>query len=126
MTIDEAIFRADELKPNNIERARKIEWLSSLDRLIFVELMRTHEQDESTPASFDGYDQDTAPDTVLLASGPYEDLYRYNLEMHIDLVNQEYDKYNNSAALFGEIFGQYRRAYHREHRPLMRGIYHHF
>ena len=126
MTIDEAIFQADELNPNTVERARKIEWLSSLDRLIFVELIKTHEGAENTPASFDGYDQDTAPDTVLLASGPYEDFYRHNLEMHIHLVNQEYDKYNNSAALFGEIFGQYRRAYHREHKPLTHGIYHHF
>ena len=44
-------------------------------------------------------------------------MYRFYLEMHIDLANLEYDKYNNSAALFTSAMGQYKRWYHRTHRP---------
>ena len=120
MTIDQAIHTADELKPNQIERARKIDWLERLDRRIFHDLICTHERKsgDETPAFFAGYGQDTHPDTVLLAPAPYDEIYRFYLEMHIDLVNQEYDKYNNSAMLYDASWGQLARMWHREHRPL--------
>lgn len=120
MTIDQAIHTADELKPNQIERARKIDWLSRLDGRIYKELMCTHERKspEEVPDEFTGYKQDTDPDAVLLAPAPYDEIYRFYLEMHIDLANQEYDKYNNSAVLYGNAWGQLSRMWHREHRPL--------
>ncbi len=120
MTIDQAIHTADELKPNQIERARKIEWVNKLDQRIYRELMGSHgrKSAEEVPDRFDGYDQDTDPDTVLLAPAPYDEVYRFYLEMHIDLVNQEYDKYNNSAQLYANAWGELARMWHREHRPL--------
>lgn len=118
MTIDKAIFLADELKPNQIERARKIEWLSRLDQWIYQEIICRHERDENTPDEFVPYTQDTAPDTELLAKAPFDEVYRFCLEMHIDLANLEYDKYNNSAALYAAARGQFARAYHRTHLPL--------
>ena len=121
MTLEQAIFLADELKPNQIERARKIDWLSRLDISIYNELMCTHERKsaEEMPDEFDGYRQDTDPDTVLLAPPPYDEIYRFYLEMHIDLANQEYDKYNNSAMLYATSRGQLYRMWNREHRPLV-------
>ena len=116
----------DDLKPNQIEQARKIEWLSRLDHRIFDELICTHKGDKDTPENFTGYDQATDPDTVLLAKAPYDEMYRYYLEMHIDLVNLEYDKYNNSAVQFNEAWGQFARKYHREHRPLVGQLTHRF
>lgn len=126
MTIDEAIFQVDSLKPNQIERAQKISWLSQLDSRIFHEIMGAHVKDASVPEDFPGYHQDTAPDTVLLAKAPYEEMYRFFLEMQIDLTNLEYDKFNNSAMLFENAWGQYARAYHREHMPLSQGAFHRF
>ena len=119
MTIDEAIALVDELKPNQVERARKIDWLGQLDHWIFVSLMQTHERDADVPEDFIPYTQETNPNTVLLAKAPYEELYRFFLEMHIDLVNQEYDKYNNSSALYANAWGQFSRAWHRNHKPLL-------
>ena len=116
MTIEQAIFQADELKPNQVAKAQKITWLSQLDRRIFKEVISAHEPDADTPKTFAGYTQDTPPDTELLAKAPYDDLYPCFLQMHIDLVNLEYDKYNNSLLLFSSAWGQLARAYHREHR----------
>ena len=73
---------------------------------------------DAAPDAFGGYDQATNPDTVLLAPPPYDEIYRFFLEMHIDLVNQEYDRYNNSAALYAASWGRLSRMWHREHRPL--------
>lgn len=126
MTLGEAIFLVDELKPNQIERARKIEWLSRLDQQIFEELMCRHVGDRDTPEEFTGYDQETDPDTVLLAKAPQDEMYRYYLELHIDLANLEYDKYNNDTVIFNDLWGQYARKYHREHRPLVGQLTHRF
>ena len=117
MTLEKAIFLADELKPNQIERARKIEWLCRLDQMIFHDLAERHEADEDTPQVCPAYTQATPPDTELLAKAPYDEIYRFYLEMHIDLANQEYGKYNNSAMLFANTWGRLARDYHRQHRP---------
>ncbi len=126
MTVDECIHLVDNLKPNQIERARKIEWLSRLDQRIFEELMCKHRGNADTPEHFDGYSQDTHPDTELLARAPYDEMYRFYLEMHIDRTNLENDKYNDDAAMFNDLWGQYARWYHREHRPLMGELTHRF
>ncbi len=118
MTLEKAIFQADELKPNQVSRAQKIEWLSHLDRRVFKEILSAHAPGEETPRAFSAYTQETPPDTVLLAREPYDDIYLYYLEMQIDLNNLEYDKYNNSLLLFTNAWGQFARAYHREHAPL--------
>ncbi len=116
MTIENAIFQVDELKPNQVAKAQKIAWLSQLDRRVFKEVFFTHEPDADTPQAFGGYTQDTPPDTELLAKPPDDDIYLSFLQMQIDLVNLEYDKYNNSLLLFNNAWGQFARAYHREHR----------
>ncbi|MBQ7656312.1 MAG: hypothetical protein IJI53_13945 [Clostridia bacterium] len=116
MTLEKAIFQVDELKPNQVSRAQKIEWLSHLDRRVFKEVISAHEPDAQTPSAFTPYNQDTPPDTELLALPPYDDIYPAFLSMQIDLTNLEYDKYNNSLLLFTSAWGQFARAYHREHR----------
>ena len=157
MTIDEAVFLVDELKPNQIEKARKIEWLSRLDERLFREVICTHALEEEPekgppmvcwplkrpgdrterdlyphpeemgePLTFTPYTQATPGDTELIAKAPYDELYRFYLEMHIDLANLEYNKYNNSAQLYGNALGQYKRWYHRTHRPLAQPEKHRF
>ena len=115
MTLEQAIFLADELKPNQIERARKIEWLCRLDQQIYKDLILRHDRQGDSPLEMPQYTQETPPDTELLAKAPYDEIYRFCLETHIDLTNQEYGKYNNSAALYADAWGRLARAYHREH-----------
>ena len=121
MTIDQALHTVNSLKPHNIERARLVDWLDRMDRRIFTDLILTHERKGSEPEEFGGYDQNTNPDTVLLVPPPYDEVYRFFLEMEIDLTNREYESYNNNAALYAAAYGKYARAYHREHRSRTRG-----
>ena len=118
MTLEKALFTVDELKPNQIERAWKIYWVSLLDQRVYKEIISTHALDAATPPPPAPYTQETPGDTELLVKAPYEEVYRFFLEMQIDLANLEYDKYNNSLALFANAWGQYARDYHRGHKPL--------
>lgn len=120
MTIDQALHTVDELKPNQVERARKIEWLSRVDKRVYRDVLCRHEREDAdeVPDTFTGYSQDTPPDTELLIKAPYDEIYRFCLEMQIDLANLEYDKYNNSAALYANAMGEFTRDWHRRHKPL--------
>lgn len=121
MTIDQALHTVDELKPNQVPRAQKIQWLNQVDGRVFAFLFQTHCPDEHTPEAFAPYTQDSPPDTELLVRPPYDEMYRFYLEMQIDLANLELEKYNNSAALYANAWSQFARAYHRAHRPLSQG-----
>ena len=72
MTILEAITRADQIRPNELEAAVKLRWLSTLDGQIHAELMKAH---ADSPERFDGYDGETElQSTKLLVSYPYDEL----------------------------------------------------
>lgn len=119
MTLAEAIYRIDEVKPNGCSQSEKIKWLSTLDGMIKKEIIDTHEGFEAI--SFKGYNDTTPEETPLLVEAPYDDLYLKWLESRIDYTNGEYGKYNNSATAFNEIYTQYSRYYNRTHMPISRG-----
>ena len=96
MTIREAIELVDRLKPNQYGSADKLRWLSELDGAVWHEIWSAHET--AVPA-FAGYGPETDLDgTALLIGWPYDEIYRWYLEMKIDDANGEMTKYNNSAA----------------------------
>ena len=96
MTIREALETVDRLKPNQYGSADKLRWLSELDGAVYREILTQHEMD--VPA-FAGYTPEADLDgTVLLIAWPYDEIYRWYLEMKIDDANGEMTKYNNSAA----------------------------
>lgn len=118
MTICDALNLVDDLKPNNIDRARKIGWLNDLDRRAFDEIIARHERDASTPETFAGYTEATDEDSDLLIPEPYCEVYRWFLEMQIDLANMEMKKYNNSMLLFDNAWKEFAGMYHRKHMPI--------
>lgn len=119
MTIDGALRLVDETKPNQISDVLKIGWLRQVDQEIYLKLMRTHENPPvSTPPD---YDEETDRETVLLAPEPYSKLYRFFLELNIDLVNMETAKYQNDQILYNDAMREFARAYHREHTPINPG-----
>ena len=91
MTLGEAIARADELCPNAFSRSRKVEWLSQAEGLLGCEMPGLPEV---------RYDDRTPEDTVLLAPEPWDRLYIHWLESRMDYANGEYEKYNNSNAMY--------------------------
>ena len=115
MTIMEALYRIDEIKPNSCSQSEKIKWLSSLDGVIKNEIIDTHEGGEDVV--FDGYNEDSALSIVLLVPAPYDDIYLKWLEARIDYTNGELNKYNNSSVAYNDAYDLYQRYYNRTHMP---------
>lgn len=120
MTIIEAINRIDSLKPNNYTQEEKVEWLSSLDGVIKKNIIDTHEG--ADVIIFNGYNADTALDTVLLIPAPYDDIYIRWLEAQIDYANADYGKYANSMTMYNAAYEEFVRYYNRNHMPLGKKI----
>ena len=115
MTIMEALYRIDELKPNSYSQPEKIKWLSTLDGMIKSEIIDTHEGGEN--AVFEGYGEEADLTTPLLVEAPYDDIYLRWLETQIDYSNGEYGKYNNSIAMYNTAYSAYAKFYNRTHMP---------
>ena len=119
MTIMDAIYRLDELKPNSYSQSEKIKWLSSLDGLIKSDIIDTHKGGENVV--FSGYNENSDLSTVLLVPAPYDDIYLRWLEAQIDYANGEYGKYNNSITAYNDAYEIYQRYYNRTYMPISKG-----
>lgn len=115
MTIAEALARIDSMKPNSFTDEDKIYWLSTLDGKIKKEIIDTHEDGEDI--TFNGYTADTSRSTNLIAEAPYDELYIYYLAFEMDYFTGEFDKANNSGAMYKETLNDYIRYYNRMHMP---------
>lgn len=115
MTIIEAINRIDLLKPNNFTQTDKVAWLSTIDGVIKKEIIDTHEGAESV--IFNGYDADTALETILLVPAPYDDIYLKWLEAQIDYANGDTRRYENSMIAYNTAYSTFERFYNRTHMP---------
>lgn len=116
MTIREAITDIDTLYPNAYTERVKRKWLSDIDRFVFDEIIKTHEDAETD--HFDGYAEDTPDSTELLVPAPYDDIYRAYLTKEIDRSNGETGKYSNSVTIFNSSYDTYYRYYNRTHMPV--------
>lgn len=116
MTLKEVITLVDTLKPNQYGEAQKVAWLSECDAGVWKNIIDTHERDGSMPEKFTGY---TTGDmgATLLAAAPHDLMYRYYLEMQIDLYNKEISNYNNTASIYNRAYADFAAWYNREHMP---------
>ena len=115
MTIMDAINRIDNLKPNRYEMPEKIMWLNTLDERIMKEIIAKYEGPEGFVHN--GYTEDTALTTELIAHAPHDEVYLYWLEAQVDYWNGEYAKYNNSIEMFNTAYTAFANYYHRTHMP---------
>ena len=116
MTIREAIELVDRLKPNQYGSADKLRWLSELDGIVYRDIICTHEH-ETEPAAFTGYDESVDYETELLIPWPYDEIYRWYLNMKICDANGETTKYSNEAAKYNSYWQGYFNAYNQAHMP---------
>lgn len=116
MKIIEAINRIDSLKHNTYTQNDKVAWLSRLDSMVKRLIIDTHEGAENV--TFTGYDDKTDLNTELLVPAPFDEMYLRWLEAQIDYTNGEYDKYNNSAAMYQTTYDGYANYYNRTHMPI--------
>lgn len=123
MTIIEAIETIDSMKPNQYDYLAKVKWLSDLDKTVMNEIISQHENPNNLGKNFNGYNEETDQDIILLAQEPYSDMYIQYLGMKIDYFNSEPIRYNNSAAMFNSIYMDYAKWYNRNFKPLKSGKY---
>ena len=116
MTIIEAIHAIDSVKPNSYSQPDKVRWLSTLDGLVKVEIIDTHEGAENV--TFTGYNDSTPLDTELLIKAPHDKIYVSWLQSQIDYANEETAKYNNSSAVYNHAYSEYENYYNRTHMPV--------
>ena len=115
MTLSDAIARTDALRPNSFTRRQKLDWLSALDGAVTAELINTHEGGEWV--KFEAYTEESAPDTRLLGPPPYEEVYLRYLEAQMDYANGEFDRFNNSNAMYAAAWTAFANYYNRTHMP---------
>ena len=115
MTIREAMDTFDRLTPNQYGAQDKLRWLAELDGMADEEVLQQH---EPRPAPFMGYAPDADLDaTALLIGQPYDEVYRWYLEMKVCDCNGEITKYNNAAAKYAACYQAFANAYNRAHMP---------
>lgn len=107
MTPNKVIETVDRLKPNSYNEEDKLAWINELDGMVQRLVIQT---DNVTQYS---YPEDM--DKELLIPAPFDGVYALFLEAKIDYYNREYANYNNSAMMFETQFGEYKKAYIREH-----------
>lgn len=115
MTVNEAIDRLDAMRPNAYTREDKLGWLSTLDGLVFEELVCTHEREGDE--AFEPY-SDADGERVLLAPPPYDDMYARYMLSQIDFHNAEFERYNSTVMLFNAAYRAFADHYNRTHEPL--------
>lgn len=118
MTIMEALHRIDSIKPNSYSQQEKVQWLSTLDGIIYTEIINTH--DGAELIEFDGYTENTDLNHKLLVPAPYDEVYLFWLESKIDYWNGEVGKYNNGIAMYNNAYAAFERYYNRTHLPKSR------
>ena len=117
MTIREAIDLVDRLTPNQYDNEDKVRWLSTLDGMVQAEIRAEHGADEA----FRGYGPECDMDgTELLVPMPYDELYRWYLEMKIADANGEIVRCNNAAEKFNRCWAAYFAACNRAGMPRQR------
>jgi hypothetical protein len=115
MTILQAIERIDGLLHNTYTQEQKIQWLSQVDTSVKHEVIDTHENPPKV--IYEGYDQNTSLDTILLIPEPYDDLYVRWLESQIHYYNGEYDKYNQAISMYNAAMSDFVNYYNRTQMP---------
>ena len=115
MTLSDARARTDALRPNSFTRRQKLDWLSALDGAVTAELINTPEGGEWV--KFEAYTEESAPDTRLLVPPPYEEVYLRYLEAQMDYANGEFDRFNNSNAMYAAAWTAFANYYNRMHMP---------
>lgn len=148
MTIREAIEAVDRLTPNQYENIDKVRWLSELDGVVYLEIEQAHQKGEpacapwvrtrdpldrewrgcqavpkSDTEAFTGYPETVDLDTKLRIPWPYDEIYRWYLEMKISDANGEMTRYNNAMTKYNAYYTAYTDFYNRTNMPKMMAPY---
>ncbi len=115
MKVKEAIEILDRLKRNQHTLEDKVRWLSDLDEQILEEIIKDREgaEDYETWTRY-GTDNESL-ERDLIVPDVFAEIYEYKLEMEIDRLNGELNKYNNDMILYNTMLSDYRNWYNKNH-----------
>lgn len=121
MKLSKIISFCDAIKPNAFGHEAKATWISECEGIIHTEVFLLQPEDFE-PLPTDG------TDVQLSVKPPHDKLYQYYLCAMIDFANGEYDKYQNTLAMFNRCLNEYCRWYCDNLRPadgqaIRRGYY---
>lgn len=111
MTIDAAIARANELRPNIISEKQKVAWVWELEGKL-AEMLGTPPPDP---------DKMLTADASLAMPHPCDNVYELYLCAMIDFANQETALYANDMAVFNAAMNEARAWWRRNHCPAPSG-----
>ncbi len=115
MTLIEATTLATSLKKNSgYSKEQLVLWLSQLDGMVKNEILNKFEDGDNI--EFNGYDETTPDDTVLLIPHPYDMVYQHWLAMQIDYTNQE-STYLAAQTMFNSAYVAFEKWYYSAHKP---------
>ncbi len=111
MRLSDVIAQCDSIKPNTYSFSQKKKWLLKIETDIrkYAALYSGKEADSQLA-------RDENP--TLFLDESREDIYVYYLVSMIDLSNQEYALYNNSAAYFNSVYNEWKKEHRRNHCPV--------
>lgn len=115
MTIQDIKNRLAEVHPHQYSDPMIIAWVNDVERDIsmYLRMFDGLAADESVR-------HDELTDEVMLEE---PDIYVEYLISRICLANEEYDRYNNHAALFDVRYAEWKDRYLRAHEPINRGTF---
>ena len=103
MTVQQAINYVDQVKPNAFSQEVKLRWLNALEGRLALEVLLKSPEEAAEDYPYTAQDLGS----TLLAEEPYDDLYTWWLQAQVDLANGEYDRAQNTMAVFNALWTQF-------------------
>ena len=103
MTVQQAINYLDGVKPNAFSQEVKLRWLSAVEGRLANEVFLMAPEEAEETCAFTAADLSKE----LLVGLPYDDLYTWWLQAQVDLHNGEYDRAQNTMAVFNALWSQF-------------------
>ncbi len=114
MTVGGAITYLDSVKPNAFSQAVKLGWLSEIEGRIALEIHLLDPEDIPEEYTSGDLSRD------LAVGHPYTGIYTWWLQAQVDLANGEYDRAQNTMAMFNAAWAEYLRWYGQKYDPAQR------
>lgn len=114
MTIGEVLEFVDDIKPNAFTTGQKLQWLNEAEGMVQTEVL-LRDISEITV-----YTEEDIEDTLLVRP-PHDKLYIAYLNAMIDFANGEYERYQNSMAMFNSHYNEFVRWFASVYRPADHG-----
>lgn len=100
MKVGEILAQVNNIKPNALDENTLLTFLNRVEAMVMTEALHVE------PETIRRYELPNDIDTELILPPPHDQCYELFLVAEIDLAQQEYATYQNSAALFNAAWSE--------------------